>query len=242
LGWSFVNAEKELKDRQGNHFRLVLFRRVLYGVASVVLFAFLVLSWAQGGGGAHVLRVAEESGVPNAVAALYLRNRLYDTLFEVVVFSVAVLGVAFFLDGKERAGALKALRDAPLLAMARGAAFFAFLLAALFAFYGHLSPGGGFAAGVAGGTALVLVSLTPERERLERLFPRAVQVKGEKCVLLLFLVLSALACGGVLLPAGTYGSVLSGGWNPLLNGMITLKGAPGTWVLGMRFLDSEWLF
>lgn len=237
-----MNAEKERKDRQGNHFRLVLFRRVLYGVASVVLFAFLVLSWAQGGGGAHVLRVAEESGVPNAVAAIYLRNRLYDTLFEVVVFSVAVLGVAFFLDGKERAGALKALRDAPLLAMARGAAFFAFLLAALFAFYGHLSPGGGFAAGVAGGTALVLVSLTPERERLERFFPRAVQVKGEKCVLLLFLVLSALACGGVLLPAGTYGSVLSGGWIPLLNGMITLKVAAGTWVIGMRFLDSEWLF
>jgi multicomponent Na+:H+ antiporter subunit B len=186
--------------------------------------------------------VAEESGVPNAVSALYLRNRLYDTLFEVVVFSVAVLGVAFFLDGTERTGALKALRDAPLLAMTKGAAFFAFLLAGLFAFYGHLSPGGGFAAGVAGGTALVLVSLTPERERLERLFPREILEKGEKYILLSFLLLSALACGGVLLPAGTYGSVFSGGWIPLLNGAITLKVAAGTWVIGMRFLGSEWLF
>jgi hypothetical protein len=39
--------------------------------------------------------IVQESGVPNAVAGIIFRNRLYDTIFEVVVFSIAILGAKF---------------------------------------------------------------------------------------------------------------------------------------------------
>ena len=36
--------------------------------------------------------VVKESGVPNAVSGIIFRNRLYDTIFEVVVFTIAIMG------------------------------------------------------------------------------------------------------------------------------------------------------
>ena len=39
--------------------------------------------------------IVQDSGVSNAVSGIIFRNRLYDTIFEVVVFTIAVLGVKF---------------------------------------------------------------------------------------------------------------------------------------------------
>ncbi len=39
--------------------------------------------------------VVADSGVPSAIAGVILRNRLYDTIFEVVVFTVAIGGRSF---------------------------------------------------------------------------------------------------------------------------------------------------
>ena len=41
--------------------------------------------------------VAQESGVPNVVSGIILRNRLYDTIFEVIVFTNAIMGAQFLL-------------------------------------------------------------------------------------------------------------------------------------------------
>jgi hypothetical protein len=125
----------------------------------------------------------------------------------------------------------------------QGGAFFAFLLAALFAFYGHLSRGGGFAAGVAGGTALVLVSLDAGTGAPGALVPQGGPGEGRKmrpsCFSCPFRV--TLPCGGVLLPCRNLRSVLSGVDSPD-QGVITRMVALGTWVIGMRFLDFRVAF
>ncbi|MGB7413209.1 MAG: cation:proton antiporter, partial [Thermosynechococcaceae cyanobacterium] len=40
---------------------------------------------------AIVKSIVEDSGVPNAVSGIIFRNRLYDTIFEVVVFTIAIM-------------------------------------------------------------------------------------------------------------------------------------------------------
>jgi multicomponent Na+:H+ antiporter subunit B len=41
--------------------------------------------------------VVQDSGVPNAVSGIIFRNRLYDTIFEVIVFTIAIMGAQFLL-------------------------------------------------------------------------------------------------------------------------------------------------
>ena len=44
----------------------------------------------------YIENASEESGMPNAVTAIYLRYRIFDTLFEALLLGVAVSVVFFF--------------------------------------------------------------------------------------------------------------------------------------------------
>ncbi|HAA31952.1 MAG TPA: cation:proton antiporter, partial [Cyanobacteria bacterium UBA8553] len=103
--------------------------------------------------------VVKDSGVPNAVTAIILRNRLYDTIFEVVVFTIAVMGAHYLLANENPFCAIYQFTDQPSIIMARLGATIAALVGIELAIRGHLSPGGGFAAGVAGGTAIGLIAI-----------------------------------------------------------------------------------
>ncbi|MEM1366725.1 MAG: cation:proton antiporter, partial [Cyanobacteria bacterium P01_H01_bin.15] len=48
--------------------------------------------------------VVEDTGVTNAVSGIIFRNRLYDTIYEVVVFTLAIMGVRFFLSDEKTSG------------------------------------------------------------------------------------------------------------------------------------------
>ena len=93
--------------------------------------------------------VVQDSGVPNAVSGIILRNRLYDTIFEVVVFTIAILGASFMLANENPSCAIYQFTDQPSIILARLGATIAALVGVELAIRGHLSPGGGFAAGVA---------------------------------------------------------------------------------------------
>ena len=45
--------------------------------------------------------VVQDTGVSNAVSGIIFRNRLYDTIFEVVVFTIAIMGVSFLLANEK---------------------------------------------------------------------------------------------------------------------------------------------
>jgi multicomponent Na+:H+ antiporter subunit B len=101
---------------------------------------------------------------------------------------------------------------------------------------GHLSPGGGFAAGVAGGTAIGLVAITSSQKWMESIYDRWAAERLEKISVLVFIVLSALALMGLEPPHGELGALLSGGIVPILNVIVAIKVALGSWAVLLIFI------
>ncbi|MFW6296001.1 MAG: Na(+)/H(+) antiporter subunit B, partial [Halothece sp.] len=116
--------------------------------------------------------IVAESGVSNAVSGIIFRNRLYDTIFEVVVFTIAILGGRFLLANEQPAATIYQFNDHPSIVLARLGATIAAIISIELAIRGHLSPGGGFAAGVAGGTAIGLIAITSRSEWMEAIYKK----------------------------------------------------------------------
>lgn len=55
----------------------------------------------------YVENSLEESGMANAVTAIYLRYRMFDTLFEALLLASAVSAVAYFAAEWEKEGGVK---------------------------------------------------------------------------------------------------------------------------------------
>lgn len=181
--------------------------------------------------------VASESGVPNTVSGIIFKNRLYDTIFEVVVFTLAIMGVRFLLSDEQPASNIRQFTDYPSIVLAKLGATIAALIAVELAIRGHLSPGGGFAAGVAGGTAIGLVVIVSDAKLMETIYQRWRASTLEKVSVLIFIVFSALSLSGVmtpnLVPSGT---LLDGGWIPILNILVAIKVALGSWSAVLLFI------
>ncbi|MGB6013464.1 MAG: Na(+)/H(+) antiporter subunit B [Nodosilinea sp.] len=181
--------------------------------------------------------IAADTGIPNAVSGIIFRNRLYDTLFEVVVFSLAVMGAKYLLADETPTVPFYSFTDQPSIVLARLGATIAALVGIELAIRGHLSPGGGFAAGVAGGTAIGLIAITaPSPEWMQAIYERWRAATWEKVSVLIFIVLAVLTLVGVELPPGQFGTLLSGGIIPLLNLLVALKVALGSWAITLLFI------
>lgn len=180
--------------------------------------------------------IVQESGVPNAVSGIIFRNRLYDTIFEVVVFTLAIMGVRFLLADEPPSCTISQFTDHPSIVLARLGATIAALVSIELAIRGHLSPGGGFAAGVAGGTAIGLVAITSSSSWMEGIYQRWHTATWEKISVLMFIVLAGLSLVGLELPHGELGALFSGGWIPLLNILVAVKVALGAWATILLFI------
>ncbi len=180
--------------------------------------------------------VVADTGVPNAVSGIIFRNRLYDTLFEVVVFTIAIMGVRFLLADEQPSCTVYQFTDHPSIVLARLGATIAALVSIELAIRGHLSPGGGFAAGVAGGTAIGLVAITSSRQWMESIYQRWQAATLEKVSVLFFIAIAVLSLVGIELPHGELGDLVSGGWIPLLNILVALKVALGAWAAILVFI------
>lgn len=180
--------------------------------------------------------IVQETGVPNAVSGIIFRNRLYDTIFEVVVFTVAIMGVRFLLTDEQPTTTVYQFTDQPSIVLARLGATISALIAVELAIRGHLSPGGGFAAGVAGGTAIGLVAITASSEYMESIYQRWQASRWEKVSVLVFTVLSIFSLVGFSLPLGEIGTLTSGGWIPILNVLVAIKVALGSWAAVLLFI------
>lgn len=211
--------------------------KYLYIAVILLIFAWLaapVPQWTPPRD--HVIRLARETGVPNTVTGILLRNRLYDTIFEVIVFTVAVLGVTHYLSRERPAETVRRVSDDTGVILARFGAMIAGMVALELAIRGHLGPGGGFAAGVAGGTAAGLVAVTAAPDRLHRVHERWRVAGWEKASVLVFLALAAAALAGFEPPRGKFADLASGGSIPVLNALIALKVAIGSWTVALTFI------
>lgn len=185
--------------------------------------------------------VVGDSGVPSAIAGVILRNRLYDTIFEVVVFTVAIGGAKFLLANEKPQTHIHQFRDRPSIVLARLGATITALVGIELAIRGHLSPGGGFAAGVAGGTAIGLVAITSSPEWMQEIYHRWNIATWEKLSVLAFILLAVLTLVGVELPRGELGTLFSGGAIPLLNILVAVKVALGSWAVVLVFIHYRGL-
>ncbi|MFS8907005.1 Na(+)/H(+) antiporter subunit B [Synechococcus sp. B60.1] len=212
--------------------------RWLYGMA--VLLAAVQLMVADAGAVLPAVEpvstLARESGVPNTVTGLILRNRLYDTVFEVVVFSTAILGAQYLLADERPTANVAQFTDIPSIVLARVGATISALIAVELAIRGHLTPGGGFAAGVAGGTAIGLVAITASSAWMESVYQRWRAATWEKLSVVAFIAAAMLALAGWELPRGELGSLFSGGWIPILNILVAIKVALGSWAAILIFI------
>lgn len=180
--------------------------------------------------------VVQDSGVPNAVSGIIFRNRLYDTIFEVVVFTISIMGCNFLLANEKPLSKVYRFTDQPSVVLARLGATIAALVSIELAIRGHLSPGGGFAAGVAGGTAIGLIAITSPPELMQGIYQRWQASIWEKISVLIFILLAVITLFGIELTHGELGSLVSGGIMPLLNILVALKVALGSWAAVLIFI------
>ncbi|NES81010.1 MAG: cation:proton antiporter [Moorea sp. SIO2B7] len=180
--------------------------------------------------------IVEDSGVPNAVSGIIFRNRLYDTIFEVVVFTIAIVGAKFLLADEKPTETVYQFTDRPSIVLARLGATIAAMVSIELAIRGHLSPGGGFAAGVAGGTAIGLIAITSSSRWMEKIYKQLNAATWEKVSVLVFILLAVITLIGWELPQGELGTLVSGGIIPILNILVAIKVALGSWAVILLFI------
>ena len=211
----------------------------VYAVAGIALFLKMIVlpnpaaDWEEL---AIVDSIVAESGVSNSVSGVIFRNRLYDTIFEVVVFTIAILGARFLLANEQPTETVYQFTDNPSIVLARLGATIAALVSIELAIHGHISPGGGFAAGVAGGTAIGLIAITSDSQGMEKVYQQWRAATLEKVSVLIFIVLATLTLIGWELPQGEVGMLLSGGIIPILNILVTIKVTLGSWAVILLFI------
>lgn len=213
--------------------------KIFYLLAGVALFFKMLITnnpVAEMGEISVMEKVMTETGVANSVSGIIFRNRLYDTIFEVVVFTIAILGVKFLLSDETPTHVVYQFTDQSSVVLARFGATIASLVAIELAIRGHLSPGGGFAAGVAGGTAIALVAITSPSDLMEKIYQQWHIATIEKISVLIFIVLSVITLGWWELPLGEVGALMSGGIIPILNILVALKVCLGSWAVILLFI------
>ncbi len=211
----------------------------VYVIAGIALYVKMIVMpnpMAEAVDLSIVEAIVQDSGVPNAVSGIIFRNRLYDTIFEVVVFTLAVMGVRFLMSNEQPLTIIYQFNDHPSIVLARLGATIAALVSIELAIRGHLSPGGGFAAGVAGGTAIGLVAITSPSEWMQKIYQRWQAATWEKISVLIFIILAVITLIGLELPYGNMGTLLSGGIIPILNILVAIKVALGSWAVILIFI------
>ena len=213
---------------------------------SLTACGIVILNLATSEGAAHpneTALLATETGAPNLVSAIYLGARLYDTLFEVLVFTVAVIGVRFYLLRRPSTARATPIPESHVLQASAQILYPLTLILGLYlALFGHLSPGGGFSGGVvaASGLLLCVMSIGAETvyrrlsgagiERLEWALPMVIVAI---CVLPVMFGRPILSN---LLPIGQAGHVFGSPSILLLNILIGLKILIGSWMVLYAFI------
>lgn len=217
----------------------------VYVIAAIVLFVKILLTpdiASQWDGVSAIEAIVADTGIPNTVSGIVFRNRLYDTILEVIVFTIAILGVGFLLAQEKPTETVYKLRDRPSIVLARLGATITAMVTIELAIRGHLSPGGGFAAGVAGGTAIGLIAITASSQWMEEIYKKWNAAIWEKVSVLVFILLAVITLIGWELPRGELGTLISGGTIPLFNILVTIKVALGSWAVILLFIRYRGLF
>jgi len=203
-----------------------------------LLFAFVLITKipSMNSPSAYADLVLKEDGSSNVVSAIYLDYRLYDSLFEVLVFASAILGISYYISHFPEAGEVPP-SDSKLFFIATIA--FAPVVA-VWGIYilltGHLSPGGAFSGGAIGASGILFLALAIGSKKTERAFHKMHLESLEKCALLAlasYILLGAFNKGffSPLFWVGTPRKFFSGRGAIILNISIGIKVFVGGWTI-----------
>jgi len=228
------------------------------GIGGLLLWS---LPEASQGGAVAVERVRElvaSTGASNAVCSIVVGARLLDTLFEVLVFSVAVLGVRLTLgrgDGGAKEGAIAwssasiAVSGIAESDVVRRSAYLLFPLVSILGIYlavfGHVSPGGGFGGGVVLASGFLLVAVSLGAERVSRRFRESVLERIEWSTVAAILVFAGVSWAVQGLPRsgwispGEPGTLAGSGTLMTYNLLIAVKVFLGSWVIVHLFVEHR---
>lgn len=212
--------------------------KAVYVVLVIALFGGLTIGAIVTGGGAEVSRVGslylekgfEFPNIENAVFGVYGMYRFYDTLFELLIFATAVLGITIFSDLESSLDSEKSgLVESHVVSASASFLYPAIAVFGIYlAFSAHQGPGGGFAGGVIGGTGILLLALARGAEETGRKFREDSMKRVEYLVLFIALLIVVL---GAFYPDTIYRNLPGIGVITVVNISIGLKVFIGTWAI-----------
>ena len=177
--------------------------------------------------------------IPNSVTAVILGSRLFDTIGEVLVFTIAGLGVKILLSHEKSESVLIGIQDPIIINLMDFAALLSGFMAVELAIRGHISPGGGFAAGVAGATAVTLLMVTGRLQVIEDYYSKANAAVVEKLAVVLFILMALMSFASVIHPESIFSRVPQNIYIPALNLIAGLKVTIGAWSVIRLFINKR---
>jgi len=183
---------------------------------------------------AIVQYLSEYTNIPNTVTSVILGTRLFDTIGEVTVFTIAGLGVKILLHDEEEESELIAVREPTLGILLDLAAIFTAFLAIDLALKGHLTPGGGFASGVSGATSITLLMVTGRLKQVEEFYFKSNAAALEKFAVICFVFTALATFMGFVDPQSVFATIPPEIYLPALNIVAALKVTIGSWSI-LRF-------
>jgi multicomponent Na+:H+ antiporter subunit B len=179
-------------------------------------------------------------GSANIVSAIYLNFRLYDTLFELLIFSVAVTGVSFYARRIKENGEIGT--DKSVLIRFELLVFGVIIVGwgAYTAVTGHIQPGGAFSGGAIGASGIVILTMALGSVKVHALTEKMKLEFLENLVIFVMLayVVFGNVQGGFFTPGfsvGKIGEFFSGRGAILLNSSIGFKVFVGGWIVFYEF-------
>ncbi len=183
-----------------------------------------------------VAELAQITQIPNTVTSVILGTRLFDTIGEVTVFTLAGLGVKILLHDEESEKKLLGIKDTTIIQLLDLSALLCAFLAIELAIRGHLTPGGGFASGVSGATAITLLMITGRLQRLENYYFKYNAIAIEKFAVVVFIIVSLFSFISILDPSIISIRVPQKLLIPVLNIICAFKVTFGTWSIIRLFI------
>ena len=179
------------------------------------------------------------TNIPNSVTAVILGSRLFDTIGEVTVFTVAGLGVKILLADEKAETRLIGIQDPVIISLLDFVALISAFLAVELAVRGHITPGGGFAAGVAGATSVTLLMITGRLNEIEQFYGQSNAAVIEKIAVIAFILFAIMSFASVVYPASPFSWIPQNIYIPLLNIIAGLKVTIGAWSVIRLFINKR---